>query len=100
MRKMTAKRRFFIRNERTEFTVSVVHSRKLTLRVAAEMELGRERMRDEELTTDAESDFPVYKKRQKMNVSELKNFKKRYVPYQRRNRTAGNERKYRTDFIF
>ena len=28
---------FFIRNERTEFTVSVVHSRKLTLRVAAEM---------------------------------------------------------------
>ena len=58
---------FFIRNERTEFTVSVVHSRKLTLRVAAEMELGRERMRDEELTTDAESDFPVYKKRQKMN---------------------------------
>ena len=67
---------FFIRNERTEFTVSVVHSRKLTLRVAAEMELGRERMRDEELTTDAESDFPVYKKRQKMNVSELKISKK------------------------
>lgn len=76
MRKMTAEETFFIRNERTEFTVSVVHSRKLTLRVAAEMELGRERMRDEELTTDAESDFPVYKKRQKMNVSELKISKK------------------------
>ena len=51
---------FFIRNERTEFTVSVVHSRKLTLRVAAEMELGRERMRAEELTADADSECPVY----------------------------------------
>ena len=28
------------------------------------------------MTTDAESDFPVYKKRQKMNVSELKISKK------------------------
>ena len=91
---------FFIRNERTEFTVSVVHSRKLTLRVAAEMELGRERMRDEELTTDAESDFPVYKKTTEDECIGIKDFKKRYVPYQRRNSTAGNERKYRTDFIF
>ncbi len=67
---------FFIRNERTEFSVSVVHSRKLTLRVTAELELGRERMRDEELTTDVESDFPVYKKWQKMSLSELKISKK------------------------
>ena len=62
-----------IRNERTEFTVSGVHSRKLTLRVAAEMELGRERMRDEELTTDAESDFPVYKNSSEMSLSKILN---------------------------
>ena len=100
MRKNDGEETFFIRNERTEFTVSVVHSRKLTLRVAAEMELGRERMRDEELTTDAESDFPVYEKTTEDECVGIKDFKKRYVPYQRRNSTAGNERKYRTDFIF
>ena len=38
---------FFVRNMRTEFTGSVVNSRKLSLRVMAELEIGRERLRDE-----------------------------------------------------
>lgn len=62
---------FFLRNVRTEFTVTVVHSRKLSLRVMAEMELGRESLRDEEMTVDVESDIPVYRKMQKMNLLKL-----------------------------
>ena len=48
---------FFIRSMRTEFTGSVVNSRKLSLRIMAELEIGRERLRDEELTADVESDI-------------------------------------------
>ena len=62
---------FFLRNVRTEFTASVVHSRKLSLRIMAEVEVGREWIRDEELTEDVESDIPVYRKTQKMNLLRL-----------------------------
>ncbi len=62
---------FFIRNMRTEFTGSVIHSRKLSLRVMTELEIGRESLRDEELTTDVESDIPIYRKMEKMNLLKL-----------------------------
>ncbi|HJB47528.1 MAG TPA: DUF3794 domain-containing protein [Candidatus Mediterraneibacter surreyensis] len=62
---------FFLRNVRTEFTATVVNSRKLSLRIMAEMEVGREWIRDEELTEDVESDVPVYRKTQKMNLLRL-----------------------------
>lgn len=62
---------FFVRNMRTEFTGSVVHSRKLSLRIMTELEIGQERLRDEELTTDIESDIPVCRKKQKMNLLKL-----------------------------
>lgn len=62
---------FYLRNVRTEFTASVVHSRKLSLRAMADMEVGRERIRDEELTEDIESEVPVCKKTQKMNLLRL-----------------------------
>lgn len=62
---------FFIRNARTEFTASVVHSRKLGLRIMVEMEIGRERIRDEELTLDVESALPIYRKMRKMNLLKL-----------------------------
>ena len=62
---------FFLRNVRTEFTVSVVHSRKLSLRVMAELEVGRESIRDEELTQDVECDVPVCRRTQKMNMLRL-----------------------------
>ena len=67
---------FFIRNMRTEFTGSVVNSRKLSLRVMAEMEIGRERLRDEELTVDVESDIPVYRKMEKLNLLTLTDARK------------------------
>ena len=57
---------FFIRNERTEFTVSVVHFKKTDSSGSCGNGTGKGTdERDEELTTDAESDFPVYKKQQK-----------------------------------
>lgn len=62
---------FFIRNMRTEFTGSVVHSRKLSLRIMTELEIGRESLRDEELTVDVESDIPVYRKMENMNLLKL-----------------------------
>ena len=62
---------FFIRSMRTEFTGAVVNSRKLSLRIMAELESGRERLRDEELTADVESDIPVYRKMEKMNLLKL-----------------------------
>ena len=62
---------YFIRGVRTEFTGTVVNSRKLSLRVMAEMEIGRERLRDEELTEDVESEIPVYRKMERMNLLKL-----------------------------
>ena len=62
---------WFIQNVRTEFTASVVHSRKLSLRVMVEMEIGRERLEDEETTVDIESDVPVYRKRKRIDLLKL-----------------------------
>ena len=62
---------FFLRNARTEFTASVVQSRKLSLRIMAEIEVGREWIRDEELTEDVESETPVCRRTQKMNLLRL-----------------------------
>ena len=62
---------FFVQNLRTEFGVTVVHSRKLSLRVMVELELGREKLEDEETTVDIESDIPVYRKMKKVNLLKL-----------------------------
>nr|WP_294493221.1 SPOCS domain-containing protein [uncultured Mediterraneibacter sp.] len=67
---------FFMRNSRIEFTPSVVHSRKLGLKFMAEIEIGRECIRDEELTEDVQSDVPVYLKTSKMNLLKLSVSKK------------------------
>ena len=62
---------FFIRSMRTEFAGTVVNSRKLSLRVMAEMEIGRERLRDEELTEDVEGQIPVYRRKEKLDLLKL-----------------------------
>ena len=62
---------FYLRNVRTEFTASVVHSRKLGLKIMAEIEIGREWIRDEELTENIDSDIPIYRKTRKMNLLRL-----------------------------
>lgn len=62
---------FFLSNVRTEFSVSVVNSRKLTLRITAEAEIGRESLRDERLTEDVDSETPLCRKKEKMNLLKL-----------------------------
>ena len=62
---------WFIQNVRTEFTASAVHSRKLSLRVMVEMEIGRERLEDEETTVDIEGSVPIFTKKKKINLLKL-----------------------------
>lgn len=67
---------YYIRNLRSELTVTVVNSRKLGLRVMVELELGREKIMGEEIPVDVESEIPLYKKYRKMNLLQLKSAKK------------------------
>ena len=62
---------FFLCNSRTEFTPSQVHPRKLSLKITAEIEIGREWIRDEELTEDIDSDIQICRKTKKMNLLKL-----------------------------
>ena len=62
---------WFIQNVRTEFTASAVHSRKLSLRAMVEMEIGRERLEDEETTVDIEGSVPIFTKKKKINLLKL-----------------------------
>lgn len=88
---------WFIQNVRTEFTASVVHSRKLSLRVMVEMEIGRERLEDEETTVDIESDVPGLQKEEEDRSSEAGGLQKGYIPDQGGDHTAGDQGEYRTD---
>ena len=56
---------------RIEFTPSLIHSRKLSLRAMVELEVGREKLVDEETVTDAEGDVPLYKKMKKVPICEV-----------------------------
>lgn len=62
---------FFLRNTRLEFTPAFIHSRKLGLKIMAEIEIGREWIRDEELTVDIESEKEIYTKKEKRNLLKL-----------------------------
>lgn len=59
---------FFMKNMRTEFSVSVVNSRKLSIHAMAEIEIGRESLRDGEFVENIESEVPVYTKTSKMKL--------------------------------
>lgn len=67
---------YFIQNIRAEFTTTLVHSRKLSIRAMIEMEIGREKLEDEETTVDIDSMLPVYKKMKNVNLLELHTTKK------------------------
>lgn len=67
---------YFVRNVRVEFSASLVHSRKVSIRAMVEMEIGREKLVDEETTTDVECSVPVYKKTRNVNLLELHTTKK------------------------
>ncbi len=62
---------YFIQNIRVEFTSTLVHSRKLSIRAMIEMEIGREKLEDEETTVDIDSSVPIFKKMKNVNLLEL-----------------------------
>lgn len=62
---------FFIKNMRVEFHVSMIHSRKLNVKALVEVELLREGLSDKELTTDAEGDDSLLKKRSRTELLQM-----------------------------
>ena len=62
---------FYLCNARVEFTPVLINGRKLMLKFMAEMELGREWIRDAELTENVESDVPLCRKMRKMTLLKL-----------------------------
>lgn len=67
---------YFIQNIRVEFTSTMVHSRKVSIRAMIEMEIGRETLEDEATTIDVETSAPLYKKMRRVNLLELHTTKK------------------------
>lgn len=67
---------FYIENVRAEFNASLVHSRKIGIHTMIELEIGREKLKDEETTVDLESEIPIYKKMCPVNLLEIQMTKK------------------------
>lgn len=67
---------WFIENIRTEFQNSLVHSRKINIRVMVELAIGRELSESEEVTMDIESSVPIYIKKREVNLLGLEVSKK------------------------
>lgn len=67
---------YYMENIRNEFTVTMVNSRKISLKAMVEMEIGKEKLEDEETTTDVESTVPIYKKMKPVNLLKLNTTKK------------------------
>ena len=63
---------WFVENTRTEFSVSLIHSRKVGIRAMTELEIGREKIGKEDTAVDIESRVPIYKKKKKVNLLEVR----------------------------
>lgn len=62
---------YTVRNLRTEFTASMIHSRKLSVKAMIELEIGKEILNDVSLTTDIESEDTLYKKKKEYQLLQL-----------------------------
>lgn len=67
---------FLVRDAKVEFTVTMIHSRKLNVKAMVELEIGSEKLINEEVTTDLESGLPFLKKKRKQNLLQLHTSKK------------------------
>ena len=59
-----------------ELSISLIHSRKLSLRAMAEVEIGKDIIRDIALPVDVEGDASLYQKKRSMQVLTLHTLKK------------------------
>lgn len=67
---------FAVQNTRVDFSTTMIHSRKLSIKAMVELELCSEKMTEEEITVDVEGDDFLYKKHQNLNLLELQTSKK------------------------
>lgn len=68
--------RYQLTDERVEFTASLVHSRKISIKAVVDLEAAPEGIRDEEVAVDVETDVPVMKKYRTENLLKLQASKK------------------------
>lgn len=62
---------YTIRSLRTEFTASMIHSRKLNIKAMVELEIGKEVAEDISITTGIESEHTLYKKKKEYQLLQL-----------------------------
>ena len=67
---------YLLRNSTVEFSASLIHSRKISLKAMAEIEIGWEKMEDVSLPTDVEEEAPLYKKTKNVQMLTLQTTKK------------------------
>lgn len=68
--------RFQILSAKVDFTASLVHSRKVSIKAVAELTAAPEGLKDEEVAVDLEENMPVYKKSRPVNLLQLMASKK------------------------
>lgn len=62
---------YFVQNIRVEFGTTLVHSRKISIRAMIEMEIGREKLTEEETAVDLDGGTGIYKKMKPINLLKL-----------------------------
>ena len=62
---------YVVKVQRTEFTATLIHSRKLAVRAVAELAVHTERLVNEETTEDAEGGEELFKKRRAMQLLQM-----------------------------
>lgn len=68
--------KLYIRSSSAELNVTVIHSRKLNIRAAVDLEVSSEGESEEILTTDVEAPVPVYKRFRTEEILKLHTMKK------------------------
>lgn len=67
---------YMMKGARVEFTATVIHSRKLSIKAMVELEIGAEGIVDEEATVDVDCERPVYKKQKPVELLQMHTSKK------------------------
>ena len=66
----------FLKASQTDVTVTMIHSRKLNIKALCELQICSERRETVSLTTDAQADFPLYKRFRKEQILKLHTIQK------------------------
>ncbi|MEG0590120.1 MAG: DUF3794 domain-containing protein [Lachnospiraceae bacterium] len=67
---------YVVKNTRVEFTTTMIHSRKLSIKAMIELELASQELTQEDITVDVEGNMPLYKKKKPMELLQIHTSKK------------------------